>query len=264
MRDRSETDQAVSGSRYFFQIEVTTVCNFRCFYCVGRNWQPRHMEMETFSSILRRLPRGPHTVSLQGEGEPLAHPEFWSMAERVVDQGFIPYTITNGSLVDPARMSALFPSVGFSLDTLDEKKAATIGRKHLRRVLARFDRLCEVMSSDRIVVYSVDIGQELETLRTFLASRGVGRHVIQPLQAKEDYRQRYADRIPPASSGAPALCRHLARPSMRYFDVMGRSLPCCYIKNASLYVSDLELKRQFAAHRVPAACRGCRELGAAI
>ena len=70
------------------------------------------MKTALFEEILSRLPQGNHVVSLQGEGEPLANPKFWTMAERVVETGFTPYTITNGSLIDAARLAALFPVVG--------------------------------------------------------------------------------------------------------------------------------------------------------
>ncbi len=249
---------------YFFQIEVTTACNFRCFYCIGRSWQPRHMRMEQFEVILGRLPNGRHTVSLQGEGEPLAHPQFWSMAEKVIDAGFIPYTITNGSLVDAERMAALFPTVGVSLDTLDAEEAERIGRRDLPRVLRRFDALCRAMGAERIIVHSVDLGQDLTPLRSFLAERGIRRHVVQPLQHKEDYRQRYPERVSSLSKSVPGgPCSYLMRPRMRFFDVRGRGLPCPYIKNPAYYRSDDELRRDFAAAMIPSACAGCGEIGAA-
>ncbi|OHC66908.1 MAG: hypothetical protein A3H93_15960 [Rhodocyclales bacterium RIFCSPLOWO2_02_FULL_63_24] len=81
--------------RRFFQIEVTIVCDFRCC-CIVRTWQGRHMDMELFETILGQLPRGPHVVSLQGAGEPLAHLRFWHMTEKVAQAGFTPYAITNG------------------------------------------------------------------------------------------------------------------------------------------------------------------------
>jgi hypothetical protein len=243
----------------FFQIEITTVCNFRCFYCIGRRWAPRHMPPTTFEAILGRLPPGHHVVSLQGEGEPLAHPDFWRMAERVASASYVPYTITNGSLVDPVRMAALFPTVGFSLDTVDAAEAERIGRRHLKRVLARFDALCRAMGPQRIVVHSVDLGQNLAPLCAFLAARGVANHIVQPLQGKPDYRVGYPD-WDVAAVRRCGICRHLARPTGRYFTVDGLSLPCAYIKDTAAYRSDALLRAEFQAGRVPAACAGCREL----
>lgn len=248
--------------RQFFQIEVTTVCNFRCFYCIGRSWRPRHMPMDLFAAILGELPSGSHIVSLQGEGEPLAHPRFWEMVERVVRAGHVPYTITNGSLVQATRMAAFFPTVGFSLDTLDPIEAERIGRRNLKRVLARFKALCHAMGPGRIIVHTVDLGQNLAPLREYLSRCGVLRHAVQPLQGKPDYRRNYPDwRIP--TIPRRGICRALQNPDGRYFTVDGIGLPCPYIKDLRAYRSDDLLCADFQAGRVPAVCEGCRELGEA-
>ena len=39
----------------FHQIEITTKCNFRCFYCAGRTMPQRHMTEATMNDILARL-----------------------------------------------------------------------------------------------------------------------------------------------------------------------------------------------------------------
>lgn len=246
--------------RRVFQIEVTTVCNFRCFYCIGRTWQGRHMEMELFDAILGRLPHGRHVVSLQGEGEPLAHPRFWEMTENVVRLGFTPYTITNGSLIDPARIEPLFPSIGVSLDTLDPVEAERIGRRQFTRVLERFDALYRRVGPRRINVHSVDFGQNLEPLRVFLKQRGIKRHIVQPLQAKADYRKLYPG-WNLAKNSRHGACRNLVEAATRYFNIDGVSLPCCFIKDVSGYRSDDHLRAEFAASRIPTVCVGCREIG---
>ena len=246
----------------FFQIEITTACNFRCFYCIGRSWRPRHMTPERFDAILRALPPGRHTVSLQGEGEPLVHPRFWAMAEAVRAAGHVPYTITNASRIDAGRAAALFPVIGVSLDTLDAGEAERIGRLRLDRVLANFASLVEAMGPERIVVHTVAFGQDLRPLRVHLGRLGVDRHLVQPLQSKRDYRRRYPGRAHAAPRPAVvAPCRYLATPVMRYFTIDGAALPCCFIKDASSYRSDVELRTALAAGVVPAACVGCREIG---
>jgi len=59
----------------FAQIEVTTICNFDCYYSAGRDMEQRHMEMDVFARILTRFaPFTGMTVSLQGEGAQTLHP----------------------------------------------------------------------------------------------------------------------------------------------------------------------------------------------
>lgn len=78
----------------FAQIEVTTICNFDCFCCAGRDMAQRHMEMPVFRRVLAQLPANTGmTVSLQGEGEPTLHPAFWDMARAVRAQGLRPRAV---------------------------------------------------------------------------------------------------------------------------------------------------------------------------
>lgn len=219
------------------------------------------MAMPLFDSIFERLPQGKHMISLQGEGEPLAHLKFWTMTKKIVEAGFTPYTITNGSLVDAERMAALFPVVGFSLDTLDPAEAERIGRFNLKQVLQRFVALLRATGSGRIVVHSVDYGQDLVPLRSLLARLGIKQHVVQPLQAKDDFRQRYPGMCaPPADVSIRSPCQYLIVQKMRFFNIDGVELPCVYIKDVSGYSTDKALLQEQLAGRVPKVCTGCREL----
>jgi MoaA/NifB/PqqE/SkfB family radical SAM enzyme len=244
----------------FVQIEVTTHCNFTCFYCAGRAMPQRHMPLALFDDILRRLPPRALTVSLQGEGEPMLHPEFWEMVTRVRARGHRPYTITNGSALPyPEHVAEAFPEIGISIDSLNETEAERIGRTHLDRVLRNLDRLLESMPASRVTVHTVDVGQPLDALREFVAARGM-RHLIQPLQRKEDYRQSYATAIPATDHGRTGPCHYLRQPRMKYFNIDGVEMPCCFIKDTSAYRGVPALHDDFAARRVPECCRGCQAL----
>ncbi len=242
-----------------FQIEVTTHCTFTCFYCAGRNMAQRHMAWPVFERILARIPAGPHAVSLQGEGEPTLHPRFWDMAARVRARGFAPTTITNGYEIDAARMAAELPVVAVSIDTLDETEAARIGRLKLPRVLANLECLLAAMGPERIRIMTVDYGQDLSALRDFLQQKRLHRHVVQPLQCKHDYARRYPERVP-AAGRYHHRCRFLHAPVMRFYDITGLELPCCFIKDTAGFTSIGALAADLAQGVVPSPCAGCREI----
>lgn len=245
----------------FVQIEITTVCNYRCFYCAGRDMPAQSMAVDLFDALLLGLPKGRHTISLQGEGEPLAHPRFWELLDRVRRAGHLPYLITNGSLRTTPRLAQFVPMIGISIDTLDSHEAHRIGRIRLDRVLANFEKLLTVAGSDRLVVHTVDYGQERTTLDAYLNRHNVTRRVVQPLQTKSDYRRRYPGMIETVAMPAnPAACLFLLQPRMVYFNIDGLRMPCCYIKDASRYASATKLLADFASGKVPAACDGCREV----
>ncbi|MHB8815045.1 MAG: radical SAM protein [Steroidobacteraceae bacterium] len=138
------------------QFEIITRCNFDCFYCAGRAMPQGDMPFATFTELLdQHIARhGPPTiVSLQGEGEPSLHHDFFPMAERVRAVGSTPYTITNGTYKHPDRFAGLFPRVGVSIDTLDASVASQIGRYNLPRVLEFVEALVPYAE---IVIHSVD------------------------------------------------------------------------------------------------------------
>lgn len=246
----------------FHQIEITTKCNFRCFYCVGRSMPQRHMTEETMADILGRLTPGKHLVSLQGEGEPTLHPRFWDWAAHLGATGCIPYTITNGSRIDPDMANRHFPTLGISLDTMDEEEARRIGRYKLHRVLRNLDSLQARLGPERLVVHTVDYGQSLGPLIEFLRERKLHRHIVQPIQSKYDYALRYPGHpvATPHVKYVAGPCRYLARPLMRYFDVNGKELPCCFIKDAREFPGMGALRQQMANGHVPTVCEGCKEI----
>ena len=121
------------------------------------------------------------------------------------DRGLLPYTITNGSLIDPRRIAESFPSIGISLDTLDTAKVEGMDRLHCRRVLTNLERLLKVMPVERIQILTVDFGQPLQPFIAFLRERGLQyRWTVQRLQCKDDYMQRYPD-LASTPSGRPTF-----------------------------------------------------------
>lgn len=242
----------------FHQIEITTRCNFECFYCAGRSMPQRNMEWALFESILARIPAG-STVSLQGEGEPFLHPRFRDMVGAIRAAGLAPYVITNATLIDdPDWVAACFPSVGVSLDTLDPALSRQTGRLDLARVLDGVERLRRVLlPASRLILHTVDFGQPLGPVLEYAQARGF-QHLVQPLQPKEDYARYYASE---SSLGACTWrCRYIEQPNQRFYSLDGVEMPCCFIKDTRQYRGAEAIAADLAARRVPQCCRGCREI----
>lgn len=221
----------------------------------------KHMEFDRFVSILDGLPEGMHRVSLQGEGEPLTHPRFWDMVALVQDRIHVPYTITNGSRLDPERIAEYFPSIGISLDTLDSEEAERIGRYKHAQMLENLERLLEQYEPPRVVIHTVDYGQDLKPVRDFVQSKGM-RHVVQPLQTKDDYAYRYRDRVAPPTSTVSHCCRFIERRQTHFYNIAGVEMPCPFIKDTSSFVSADSIRDALARREVPMSCRGCHEIQA--
>jgi MoaA/NifB/PqqE/SkfB family radical SAM enzyme len=95
------------------QLELTYACNWRCVFC----YNPRHFDRTRLSgdewiAVLDELRAlGTLTVALTG-GEPLAHPEFFRIAEAARVRAFALRIFTNASLIDDEaadRIAALPP-----------------------------------------------------------------------------------------------------------------------------------------------------------
>jgi pyruvate-formate lyase-activating enzyme len=240
------------------QLEITTRCNFDCFYCAGRLMRQGDMPYEMFTDLVQRhsATHGvPEVISLQGEGEPTLHHDFFRMARFARDLGARPYTITNGTCKHPERFVGLFPQVGISVDTLDEAAGRKIGRYNLPRVLSFIEALAPHL---KIVIHTVAHKEHTPPIAQWCKQKGYV-HIIQPLQTKPDYSRRYKQQLPglPAPAGHFS-CSYLSGPRMRYFTLDGLELPCCFIKDTASYEGMEAMLAHQRAGTLPVCCTGCR------
>jgi Radical SAM superfamily len=239
------------------QIEITTRCNFDCFYCAGRLMQQGDMSFEVFTSLLEsHIARygAADVVSLQGEGEPTLHPDFFRMTERVLAIGAQPYTITNGSYKHPERFVGLFSQIGVSIDSLDDRIASAMGRYNLPRTIAFIEALAP---STKIFIHSVAHREYTPPIGAWCRQRGYT-HIVQPLQTKADYAHRYKNRIAATAAAGPFSCGYLTTPSMRYYNLDGVEMPCCYIKDAGQFKGIEALLKHQQSGTWAECCTGCR------
>lgn len=239
------------------QFEITTRCNFDCFYCAGRAMRQGDMSFAAFTELLdQHIARhGPPTiVSLQGEGEPTLHHDFFPMAERVRAVGSTPYTITNGTYKHPDRFAGLFPRVGVSIDTLDASVASQIGRYNLPRVLEFVEALGPYAA---IVIHSVDHPLHTPPIVRWCQEKGY-QHIVQPLQQKPDYSRHYLKDVQVPVPRGRFACIYLETPRMRYFSLDGLEMPCCFIKDGSAFEGMDAMLRHQSKGTWPSVCLGCR------
>jgi len=109
----------------WLQIEVTTHCNAGCAYCphtlYQSSWQSRHLSLAVFERLLPALQKI-DLVYLQGWGEPLLHPDFFTMVALARQAGCRVGTTTNATLLTEAVIEQLVASgldiLAFSLTGL--------------------------------------------------------------------------------------------------------------------------------------------------
>jgi organic radical activating enzyme len=88
-------------------IEITSICNFACTYCVSpmKLREKKLMSVDVFRSVLDQVvPMTRQPIHLHIDGEPTSHPNFQEMAKLVNAYGRPVRLATNGSHLDPAYL----------------------------------------------------------------------------------------------------------------------------------------------------------------
>lgn len=126
-----------SSSPTFLNIEPTTRCNFKCWYCVGRHMQQADIEVADFARVLDNFPTV-KAIALVGEGEPLLHKGFFEMAHMARGRGVRVLMVSNGSAFSESVVRKLCEAeiayVSVSVDSVD---AATFARSRIGGELGR-------------------------------------------------------------------------------------------------------------------------------
>lgn len=195
----------MSDSIHYLQLEPTTRCNYTCGFCAGRHMAQVDMKFSQFTQLIDALPDLKH-IELQGEGEPLLHPQLFQMVNYIRKN--LPSTkislITNGSLFTQDTIEKLLTSgiscLMVSLESADDTQFQSIRGGKLSRVKRGIANLME--TKRRLALTEPVLGFAVTLLRDTLDNlSGVaklyqeleldGGILMQPLQTMQAYRQYY-------------------------------------------------------------------------
>jgi len=132
----------------FLLINVPPNCNYRCKKCFTRANSRKIKNTLTLEDIFKLIKEGKKlgakSVSILGEGEPLIYKNIKQVISYINKLGMIPIIATNGRLLTKEMINFLDKhntTIGFSLDTLDEKKYFEYcgGNASLPKVLKNID-----------------------------------------------------------------------------------------------------------------------------
>ena len=100
----------ISSYPWNITIPIADVCNARCTFCTSWIEGTRIISLNELDRFREVLPFA-RLIGIAGHGEPLAHPEFGALAERIsqlADPRFQSYIITNGVYLDTRREALEF------------------------------------------------------------------------------------------------------------------------------------------------------------
>lgn len=181
----------------FAQVEPVGRCNLACRMCAV-NHRPAEQQAQTmsvaqFDALLAQLPQL-QQLHLQGLGEPMLHPQFFTLVEHAVARGIRVSVNTNATLITPARARRCVTSGLSELSiSLDGASAATyesirqqasfakVVRNIERLVRARRDLQAATPALRLVMVLMKDNLHELPALVELAADLGVFEVLVQRL-----------------------------------------------------------------------------------
>lgn len=180
----------------WIQVEVTSYCNAMCSYCPHTayrdSWINRHLHLDTFQKLVPYFSQT-GLVFLQGWGEPLLHPHFFTMVARAKEAGCLVGTTTNGTLVDAVVAKEIVTSgidiLAFSLTGTGEDHNRWRRGTTLDQVLAAIGEVVAAKRRYRAVKPAIHVAymllrsglENLRQLPLWLQGRGIKQVVISTL-----------------------------------------------------------------------------------
>jgi organic radical activating enzyme len=132
-------------------IEITSICNFACTYCVSpmKLRQKKQMSLGTFRRVLEQV-AGMTTkpVRLHIDGEPTSHPRFKEMALLVNSYGLPVWLATNGSRLDASFLDIWMDPL-ISISTSPEELAKRHRKLDFERYIGRLANYARDWSRSR-------------------------------------------------------------------------------------------------------------------
>ncbi len=134
-----------SATPAVLNLEPTTLCNFKCWYCIGRHMPQAELAFEDYERILDHIP-GLQMIALVGEGEPLMHKRFFDMVRLAKERGLRVSTNSNGSAFSESVIHKICESgldyISVSIDSIDPQRfAESRVAGDLEKVWAGIERL---------------------------------------------------------------------------------------------------------------------------
>lgn len=283
------------------QVEPTNLCQISCMYCIQHAGKKKGelsgktagatIDKEKFVSILKRHNDALY-LQLQGQGEPLLHPQYGELLQIARSRGFFIQVITNGLMLTPKRCGELLTgadviTISADIATDVEMEMTRVGLK-MSALGAGVKRLVhmrnELNSSVLIGVSAVLVNPNAKTEAFERFERwGVDFVTIAPLATCDggddrDYMQMYVPAVMrllhqqtpalPQSSFLVSTTKALnartvcLQTQANYIRADGTYAFCAY-RHLVDRRSDLEMAEAAAIMRnggIPAGCRGCTNL----
>ncbi len=159
----------------YLELQMTGRCNLRCRHCYLGEAPPLDLAPERIQRVLEEFEEMQGLRLLISGGEPLLHPRFWEMNERLPDFAFRSVLLSNGTLITPEMARQLHVhEVQVSLDGMEEGHESIRGKGTFEKTLRAMGYLQEagVRVSVATMIHRKNLA-EFGRLKDFLESRQI-------------------------------------------------------------------------------------------
>ncbi len=224
------------------QIEVTTYCNLKCFYCPIESIKHKHMTFDTFKGIIDSLEE-PSYILLQGTGESLLNKELHSFMKYAKTKNHKLRLITNGTIELKEDYLKELDHILYSVDEYNSEL----------QVKNFVDQ--KINFTENSAVIMVDYGQNKQEIINQVENNYI---FVQPLQTMSNYQEKYKNQD--KSEIKQSYNCNRIKNKEKFFFVSGKEAPCCYMLHEDKALSREEVSSLLNKGHIPKICTGCREI----
>jgi len=129
-------EQAPIPSLRYLEIQLTARCNLQCRHCYLGPARVHNIPMEQIMASIQQFEQIQGLRLLISGGEPLLHPDFWTLNDKITDFGFRSILLSNGFLIDRITAKRLrVHEVQISLDGVDRSHDFIRGRGSFKKAI---------------------------------------------------------------------------------------------------------------------------------
>jgi radical SAM protein with 4Fe4S-binding SPASM domain len=159
----------------YLELQITDRCNLRCRHCYLGERERRDLGFGQIEKVLTGFEEVQGLRLLLSGGEPLLHPRFWDVNEKLPGYAFRSVLLSNGTLLSRETVARLrVHEVQVSLDGMREGHDALRGEGTFDKAAQAIDHLREagIRVSVATMIHRRNLG-EFDRLASFLGSREI-------------------------------------------------------------------------------------------
>jgi MoaA/NifB/PqqE/SkfB family radical SAM enzyme len=104
-------------------VRITNSCRMGCSHCmIDATSEGQHMSIEMFGRVLEFIKKNNFMAVMISGGEPLDHPDFFTIANMAKESGLVSLILSNGMFLEDAELRDKVLSLGMSIQVTNDER----------------------------------------------------------------------------------------------------------------------------------------------